>query len=500
MAITTHNGDPTYTHTGDHHLEFFSKAGSLIKKNGKRGKGSSHYGAGSETTALALFQPCWLAGGIEGKAIAMKLLFWLRDPRAGSGSRAASRDILRWLVKQPDNGSGSGADWLAVNLHRIPEWGRWDDLAELWGTVLEPLAAAIWVEAIMREDHLASKWAKCDMVPLQRALKVNEAGLRKLLRPGREGIVERAMCAKNWSGIDYNKIPSQAAKLYVKAFLKHDKVRYTGYKQALAKGDVKGVKINASTLWPHDVYMQAMGGDCDIAEGQFRALPDWVGPTGRRIMALVDTSGSMKDKAIGSTSKRDIAMALGLYVSDRIGKTNPFYRRYLQFASTPTWCDWRGMSFVQAACDMTGNCDSTNVQAALDSVLQCAISLKVPKDQMITHLLIISDMQFDRATYDSSKVVGMYSGHACVGTEKTVVEKAMKLWEAHGYERPTIIFWNLSGYAGTPARLDTPNTALVSGFSASILEGVLTGKVVSPLETMLKKLERYQIEVPVVGE
>ena len=119
---------------------------------------------------------------------------------------------------------------------------------------------------------------------------------------------------------------------------------------------------------------------------------------------------------------------------------------------------------------------------------------------MVTHLLIVSDMQFDRATYDSSKVTGMYSGHACVGTEKTVVEKAMKLWEAHGYERPTIIFWNLSGYAGNPARMDTPNTALVSGFSASILEGVLTGKVVSPLETMLKKLERYQIEVPVVGE
>lgn len=500
MAITTHNGDPTYTHTGDHHLEFFSKAGSLIKRTGARGKGQSYYGPDSETTALALFQPCWLAGGLEGKVTAMKLLFWLRDPRAGAGNRAASRDILRWLVRQPDNGCGSGADWLAVNLHRIPEWGRWDDLAELWGTALEPLAAAIWADAIMREDHLASKWAKCHMVPLQRALKVNEAGLRKLLRPGREGIVERAMCARNWDGIDYNKLPSQAAKLYVKAFLKHDRVRYTGYKQALAKGDVKGVKINASTLWPHDVYVQAQRGDRDIAEGQFRALPDWIGPTGRRIMALVDTSGSMQDMAARNVTKRDIAMALGLYVSDRLGRDNPFYRRYLQFASSPTWCDWRDMTFSVAAGHMTGNCDSTNIQAALDSVLHSAITLRVPRDQMITHLLIISDMQFDASTYEPSEAVGMYSGCACTGTNKTVVEKAMRLWEEHGYERPTIVFWNLSGYAGNPARMDTPNTALVSGFSASILEGVLTGKVVSPLETMLKKLERYQIEVPAVGE
>lgn len=494
--IRGHNGDPAYNHAGDMAIEFFSKAGSLMEKGKKgkgktksKGRGDAYYGNANEATALALFQPVWMMPGLENKATALKLLFWLRDPRGGAGNRSGFRTCLRWLAAQPEAAMdpvGDGAAWLAVNMMRIPEWGRWDDLSELFGTSLNDMAGAVWAEAIMRQDHLACKWAKVDMRPLQKQLHVNEHGLRKLVVPHRATVVERAMCEKNWAAIDYSKIPSKAMSLYVKAFKKRDTARFEAYKAALVRGD-KGVKINADVLFPHDVYKQAVTGDATIANAQFAALPNYMAESNRKIMALIDTSGSMTSSSgVDGVSNRDIAIALALYVTDRLGKTNPFYRRYMEFASSPDWVDWRNQSYDRACRNHKGNCGSTNVEAALDSILKGAVAVRLPPQEMITHLLIVSDMQFD-------------SSSCCTNNSSTVVEQCMRKWEIAGYARPTIVFWNLAGYGGQQATADTPNTALVSGFSAAILKSILSGKTVSPREVMLRALEKYQIEVPVVG-
>lgn len=496
--ICGHNVDPLHEHSNDHQLEFFSKAGSLMVKS-KNGKGTSFYGQGSETTALALFQPMWMLPGIENKALALQLLFWLRDPRGGAGNRSGFRECLRWLAAQCGTSSDqAGATWLGVNLTRIPGWGRWDDLAELYGTCLERLAAGIWTEAIMRGDHLACKWAKVDMVPLQRALRINEHGLRKLIVPPRSTIVERAMCSGEWATVDYSKIPSKAMNMYTKAFRVHDAVRFEEYKTALARGD-KGVKINATTLFPHDCVKQARTGDEAIAEAQFKALPDFIGSTDRRIMVLADRSGSMSDVVVSDVTRDMVAVALALYCSDRLGTTNPFYRQYLEFSSEPVWVDWRGESFVKTCWQgMNGYAGTTDIQKALDMMLASAVAWKLPVDQMITTLVIVSDMQFDGYSADS----GHYSpyGIACCGTDKTVIERCMQQWEAAGYRRPNIVYWNLAGYAGQPAKVDTPNTALVSGFSPSILKSLLSGIEVSPREVMLQAIAKYQVDIPFAGE
>lgn len=491
---TTHNGDPTYIHTGDHQLEFFAKAGSLIKRksNGK-GKGKSFYGPNSETTALSLFQPCWLTAGVEAKTRALQLLFWLRNPRGGAGNRDAARDCLRWLALQPDNGDGCGADWIAVNMHHIPEWGRWNDLTQLWETDLQKLAASFWADAISRDDHLACKWAKCDMWPLQKIFKTNEKGLRLKLKKGREGITERLICSNNFSAINYSHVPSQCMKLYSATFEKHDPVRFSQYKADLATGK-NGAKVNAATLWPHDCLVKART-DTQLADAQFAALPDYVGPNGRRMMAVVDSSGSMGSPAISgknsSVSNGDVAMSLGLYLSDRLGSQNPFYRRFLEFASTTQFKDWRGKSFSSQVHSGNRWVGTTNIQGTLDYILDQAVAVNMPADQMITHLVILSDMQFNTHCGGNRGCV------ACEGTDRTVVEKCMARWEAAGYNKPSIIYWNIAGYAGDPAKLDTPNTALVSGFSPSILKSLVTGEIVNPRDTMLKTLADYQIEVPV---
>ena len=77
----THNGANAFEHSENHTLEFFSKAGSLFTKK------QTYYG--SESTAIQLFKNAWRAD----KETSMKLLFWLRDCRGGSGNRSGSREI-----------------------------------------------------------------------------------------------------------------------------------------------------------------------------------------------------------------------------------------------------------------------------------------------------------------------------------------------------------------------------------------------------------------------
>jgi len=70
--MRTNEGAVQFDHSLDHAVEFFSKAGSLFSTKTKK----AFYN--NTTTALALFKDTWISGD---KLVAMKLLFWLRDPR-----------------------------------------------------------------------------------------------------------------------------------------------------------------------------------------------------------------------------------------------------------------------------------------------------------------------------------------------------------------------------------------------------------------------------------
>jgi hypothetical protein len=85
--------------------------------------------------------------------------------------------------------------------------------------------------------------------------------------------------------------------------------------------------------------------------------------------------------------------------------------------------------------------------------------------------------------------------------KETMFDMAAQMFERHSYKLPTVIWWNLShrtgGYGGDnnfPVTSNTTNTALVSGFSPSILKSVLSAKTVTPWDIMMETLgaERYQ--------
>lgn len=532
--IQGHNNDVLHEHSLDHHLEFFSKAGSLYTTAPRGRKAYEPYGGNlANTTALALFQAMWIIPGLQARLDALKLLFWLRNPRGGAGNRSGFRACLTWLATAP-----GGAEWLIVNMDRIREYGRCDDWKALFGTPLEALAAETWAKYIKESDYYALKWAKRDMIPLQRAFKTNEAGLRRLLREYGRKSTEQHMCGnlsdcKNcgkvthwmhkrnsagehvaeiyvcencgatrrgpviWKTIEYSKVESKCMAQSNKAFLLHDPSGFQAYKEALTKGETD---IKAAVLFPHDCLKSAVNGDAVIADAQFAALPNYMEETGERIMAICDTSASMRGAVVGgSTTALDVSKALGLYCSDKLAKDNPFYRKYMEFSETPDLIDWANVPFHDQARLHLGKVASTNIQRALDYMLTLATMFRVTPDQMISTILLLSDMQFDQHVSSEDVPAGIArssGGYGCLGTEATVVEQCMQRWEAAGFKRPRIVYWNLAGYAGQPATVQTPNTALVSGFSPSILKAVLSGDDFTPLAVMKRTIENYEVTTP----
>lgn len=79
---------------------------------------------------------------------------------------------------------------------------------------------------------------------------------------------------------------------------------------------------------------------------------------------------------------------------------------------------------------------------------------------------------------------------------QTEIEHTLARWEDAGFERPMVVYWNTAGYAGSPATVQSKNIALVSGFSPSILQAILSGDGVSPGAVLNRALEKYEVIKP----
>lgn len=470
----TMNGAVAYDHSEDHLLEYFSKAGSLFEQR------ESFYGKEHENTALELFKNAWRTGKYKE---CMQLLMWTRDIRGqGAGNRSATRSILNWLAKTNPN-------WIIANVSFIPELGRWDDLFSLYKTPCEEAALALWAKAIKSGDGLACKWADRQDIKLRDFMKMSPKAFRKHLVQHTQ-VVETRMCCNDWGNIEYSHVPSVAIGRYNKAFFKHDKDRYDKYRKSLVKVNKDGTveltgEVNAGAIFPHDLIRIAGSaydeGTKRLVEGQFLSMPNLMVDSKYRIMPIIDTSSSMGVTISGSIRAVDVSIGLGLYCSDRLGKDNPFYRKVVPFATQARFISWEKEMFTDAVSRVVdGYMGSTNINSALDLILDSAKMFKVKKDDMVNCIVILSDMQFDQAVSDN----------------KTPVNVALDRWEAAGYDRPKIIYWNLAGYTNQPATMMQKDIAMISGFSPAVLTSVLGGKDFSPLGVMKHTISKYKVNIP----
>ena len=133
---------------------------------------------------------------------------------------------------------------------------------------------------------------------------------------------------------------------------------------------------------------------------------------------------------------------------------------------------------------------STNLQASFKTLLDQAIKFNIPQGEMPTKVLILSDMEFNRATS------GGWRGDSDSNWNPTVMGMIDEMYNQAGYTRPGIIFWNLNARGGNfPAKFDENGTALVSGFSPSIMKPILSNpSSLNPVNIMNETVnsERYE--------
>ena len=430
--------------------------------------------------------PDFTGAFVENRDYAIRITQWARDIRQGAGERKIFRDVLVNLIKHDQDA--------AVALARkIPLLGRWDDVLVLIGTEIEHVAYDMVREALNKGDGLCAKWMPRkgeQAVKLRAALGWTPKYYRKRLVELTK-VVEQQMCANQWDEINFNHVPSVASSRYKKAFSRHTP-KYKEWAAKLVSTDPKvkaEVKVNAGAVYPYDVLKGQIGAyrmNYDTANlnhvmGQWEALPNYVGDAS--ILPIVDVSGSMTAKAGGYNSKSltsclDVSVSLGLYLADK--NKGAFKDTFMTFSGRPELLHLKGNilqkieQMVRSAWEM-----NTNLNAAIQKILDVAKAGRVAPEDMPKVLLILSDMQFDY----------------CARHDDSAMQMIARKYEEAGYEMPKIVFWNLNAADNVPVSFNKNGVALVSGFSPTIVKSVLAADLeeFTPEAIMRKTImsERY---------
>ena len=430
--------------------------------------------------------PDFTGAFVENPDYALRIAQWARDIRQGAGERKIFRDVLVNLAKTDKDAGRALAN-------KVPEIGRWDDLLVLIGTDLEQHAFNLICRAIADGDGLCAKWMprKGEVAAKLRAyMNYSPKFYRKRLVELTK-VVEQDMCANKWDEINFNHVPSVASSRYKKAFSRHTE-KYKEWAAALVSKDpevAKTVKVNAGAVYPYDVLKGICNGygmnynksNLDHIVAQWEALPNYVGDA--NILPIVDVSGSMACKAGGINSKStvtclDISISLGLYLADK--NKGKFKDTFLTFSGNPQLLHLKG-NILQKIEQMSRSEweMNTNLNKAIQKVLDVAVNSNVPAEEMPKVLLILSDMQFDQ----------------CARHDDSAMQMIERKYAEAGYTVPQIVFWNLNAHDNVPVQFNKKGVALVSGFSPSIVKGVLAADLdnFTPEAIMLKTImsERY---------
>jgi hypothetical protein len=440
---------------------------------------------------LQYVQDSWREDALD----TLKILFYIRDCRGGKGERDVFYVGMKWVAE-------NHTESFLKNLALVPFYGRWGDLLHFFQCekVAKEVAALFAKQlkqdleqmALDKPVSLCAKWAPtegchfdkkgmssvkliCEALGL--GSKGKKAYRKEYLTPLRANInvVETLMCSKQWSSIDYSKVPGEAMNKLKKAFQRNDQERFKEYQEKLASGS-KEVKVNATTVEPHVLcrsYMHDQPLDT-IIEEQWKVIVERVRKLGSMAHSLVlsDVSSSMKGTPM------EVSIALGLLISEL--SLPPFTNKVLTFETNPILCDTTAPTLRERvnllrAAPWGG---STNLQKAFDLILETAVRTNLRPEDMPTRIFIISDMQFDCA--DSSY--------------KTSHQLIKEKYVRYGYALPQIVYWNVRAATGFTAGMNEQGVALLSGFSPSVLKSVIDGKDFTPYSIMRMAIDdmRYK--------
>ena len=445
-----------------------------------------------EDEIVALFNEAFR----ENKEYALKWLFFARDIREGLGERRLFRICYKRLFEL-DN------VLFKQNLHNIAEYGRWDYLICLIGIscdsdeyignmIREQLEEDIRNCEANKPISLLAKWMPSENASsrqtkilarqLMKILNISPRKYRLMLSRLRShsNVVETQMCNNEWNKIDYEKVPSLANLRYKDAFMKHDMERRLDYLASVSKREKK---LNMKVATPVDVVAKY----CDrrkirdfdpTLELAWKNLKDiMVEDT----LVVADGSGSMLTRISGDTTALDVANALAIYTSEH--NSGVYKNKYITFSSKPRFVDF---SKANSLCEKIqiaqrySEVSNTNIEAVFNLILQTAVKNKIPQNEMVKNILIISDMEFDEAQT-------IWRSSAPVLTQP-LFDLIKRRYSDAGYALPKLIFWNVNSRTKTiPLVENELGVALVSGFSQNVLKMVMKNNL-NPYDILIEAI------------
>lgn len=464
---TTENGAVTHISSLDACVDLFGTIGAL------------RYAPPSEV--VSRFQKALLENPLN----ALRIAFYSRDVRGGLGERKVFRTILKWL-------GNNYPEYIIRNIHLVAEYGRYDDLMELFGTKCEENVIG-YVKSVLTTDlenmvkgepvSLLAKWLPSTNASnrqtrfmgkkLAKGLGLKEPEYRRILVSLRKHIdlLENKLRTCSYD-FDYSKQPSKAMFKYRKAFIRNDGVRYSEFMHKVDKGEVE---LKTKTLYPYEVIRPLLhnpsSADVEVINTTWNALPNYV-QKDENSMVVLDGSGSMYWGF--EPYPIDVAMSLAIYMAER--NKGKFANHFISFGSRPQVIEIKGETIDEKVnyCRQFDDCGNTDLSAVFDVLLKSAVKNNIPAEEMPTTLYIISDMEFDAAL-------------SC--PRKTVFQDAKANFEEAGYKLPNIVFWNVySRNVQQPVTINDRGAVLVSGCSPTLFKMVITDDL-NPYQFMLTVIE-----------
>lgn len=443
----TENGALAYNNIGDPLVELFSQIGSLRNREKEE----------IENKFSSAFN--------KDRELAVKLLFYSGDVRGGLGERRTFRICLKWLANNYPT-------IVRNNLMNIPYYNRWDSLFELVGTPVEDdmwdfISFVLLKDIAAMEENeectLLAKWLPSENTSSRKTRELARVARKKLGLGSKKyrqiltalraylDIVEVHMSAKEWSKIEYSKVPSRAMLRYRNAFERADSGRFSAYMEEVAENRDK---INASVLFPYDLAHAYLGKwfevkeENAVVEAQWKALPNYI--TGENnIIVMADMSESMRGRPM------ETASSLAIYFAER--NKGVFEGLFMTFSSRPDFFHVGSFETFNTKLRKVFDSEvgySTNLEAAFYKILDLAITAGIPSDEMPKALVVISDMEID--CYIEREGLDF-------------VEQMRQTFAKRGYELPKLVLWNAEARNDTFLTQDD-QVIYVGGQSPSVFE------------------------------
>lgn len=416
----------------------------------------------------------------ENTILALSNLLYILDIRNGKGERRLFKIIFKYLCL-------NHKDLALQVLPYISKLGRYDYIlvgldTPINNEVISLIKEQLNEDLVSNNPSLLAKWLPSHRThnmnnkvakKIMNSLNMTEKEYRKTLSILRSkiNIIEKNLTNKEYDNIDFNEIPTKAMLKYINTFMDKMSKEYQKYKEELKNSNAK---INTNGLYVYEIIKRILNGkgDSEIFDLMWKNQRDVLNGCKTNVLVMADTSGSM---TYPNNIPYATSIGLALYTAER--NNGIFKNHFMTFSDEPYFQEIKGNTIEEKVNNIPCYVANTDIDKAFELLLNTAKENNINESEMPSHLLIISDMEFDAGVYSKT------------GTNFKGWKKAFK---DVGYKLPKIVFWNVAGSThGVPITKYDKDAVLISGFSTNVLDNILTIEKYDPYDVMLNKLSVY---------